>query len=77
MTWAKTKVEQDESENPISEDEYRRRKCHPNFKEHLQLEKIIAKNNKKEKFKGYVICSGLIYHAGDSIFHYLLKVFVF
>jgi adenylate kinase len=77
MNWAKTKVDQDEPEKAILEDEYRRRKCHPNFKEHLQLEKTIAKNNKKEKFKGYVICSGLVYHAGDSIFHYLLKVLEF
>jgi adenylate kinase len=71
MTWAKTEVE--EGDASIPEDEYRRRKPHPNFKEYCALEKKIVKFNKKEKFKGYVIAPGLIYHSGDSIFNFLLK----
>ncbi|KAI8897949.1 hypothetical protein BC833DRAFT_591684 [Globomyces pollinis-pini] len=73
MTWAKTKLDSEESETPFAEDEYRRRKPHPNFKNHLSFEKLLVKYSKKEKFKGFVIASGLVYHSGDSIFHYLFK----
>ncbi|KAJ3277144.1 Adenylate kinase 7 [Terramyces sp. JEL0728] len=73
MTWAKTKGDVDDPESAFAEDEYRRRKPHPNFKNHLAVEKNIVKYSKKEKFKGYVIASGLVYHAGSSIFHYLFK----
>jgi adenylate kinase len=75
MNWAKSKYDAEDPEASISEDEYRRRKCHPNFKTHMEVEKLVAKYSKKEKFKGYVIAAGLIYHVGDSIFHYLLKVY--
>ncbi|KAJ3260305.1 Adenylate kinase 7 [Boothiomyces macroporosus] len=73
MTWAKTKGDADDPEAAFAEDEYRKRKPHPNFKNHLAVEKNIVKLSKKEKFKGYVIAPGLIYHAGNSIFHYLFK----
>lgn len=73
MTWAKTKVEGDDSEASITEDEFRRRKCHPNFKAHLAVEKNIIKCGKKPNLKTYVIASGLVYHAGDCIFHYIFK----
>jgi len=74
MSWARTKVDPDDPETPIPEDEYRRRKPHPNFKAIAQLEKDIVKHSKKEKFKGYVVTPGLVYHSGDSIFHTLLKM---
>jgi adenylate kinase len=73
LTWAKTKVNEDDEEAAFAEDEYRKRKPHPNCKEHANLEKLIVKLSKKEMFKGYVVCPGLVYHAGDSIFHSLLK----
>ena len=73
MTWAKTKVENEDPETAIPEDEYRRRKPHPNFKGFAALEKTIVKHSKKEKFKGFVIAPGLVYHSGDSIFHSLFK----
>lgn len=73
MTWAKTKVDNEDPETSIPEDEYRRRKPHPNFKGFAALEKSIVKHSKKDKFKGYVIAPGLVYHAGDSIFHNFLK----
>ncbi|KAJ3391899.1 Adenylate kinase 7 [Lobulomyces angularis] len=73
MTWARTKMEQDDSEAFLSEDEYRRRKPHPNFKAHIAAEKTVMKVGKKSALKTYVVASGLIYHSGDSIFHYLLK----
>ncbi|KAJ3027297.1 UNVERIFIED_CONTAM: Adenylate kinase 7 [Siphonaria sp. JEL0065] len=73
MTWAKTKVDQDDPEAFLAEDEYRRRKPHPNYKNHIQIEKNIMKFGKKSSLKTYVIAAGLIYHAGDSIFHHILK----
>ena len=57
----------------MAEDEYRRRKPHPNFKSHLAVEKNIIKLGKKSTFKTFVIAAGLLYHAGDSLFHHFLK----
>ena len=34
MTWAKTKIENEDADS-LTEDEFRRRKAHPNFKNHL------------------------------------------
>jgi len=69
MTWARTKVE---DEN-LTEDEYRRRRAHPNFRDLLAAEKSIVKYGKKSSFKTYIVVPGLIYHSGDSIFHFLFK----
>ncbi|KAG4100288.1 hypothetical protein H8356DRAFT_1290277 [Neocallimastix lanati (nom. inval.)] len=69
MTWARTKVE---DEN-LTEDEYRRRRAHPNFRNLLAAEKSIVKFGKKSSFKTYIVVPGLIYHSGDSIFHFLFK----
>ncbi|KAJ3015879.1 Adenylate kinase 7 [Thoreauomyces humboldtii] len=73
MTWAKTKVDPDDPEAFLAEDEYRRRKPHPNFKAHLAAEKNIIKTGKKGALRTYVIAAGLIYHASDSIFHSMFK----
>lgn len=74
MTWAKTKTDPDDPEAPLIEDDYRRRKAHPNFKNHLEAEKSILKFGKKSSFSTFVIAPGLVYHSGDCIFHYLFKV---
>ncbi|KAJ3197257.1 Adenylate kinase 7 [Irineochytrium annulatum] len=74
MTWGKTKVDQDDPDAFLAEDEYRRRKPHPNFKGHIAAEKNIIKYGKKSALHTYVIAAGLIYHSGDSIFHYLFKL---
>ena len=74
MTWAKTKTEEEES---LTEDEYRKRRPHPNFKPHAQLEKSVVKYSKKEKFRGWVVAPGLLYHSGDSVFHHWIKVYIF
>ncbi|KAJ3016692.1 UNVERIFIED_CONTAM: Adenylate kinase 7 [Siphonaria sp. JEL0065] len=42
MTWAKTKVDQDDPEAFLAEDEYRRRKPCPNYKNHVQIEKLLC-----------------------------------
>ncbi|KAJ3332668.1 Adenylate kinase 7 [Blyttiomyces sp. JEL0837] len=73
MTWAKTKLDQDDPEAFLAEDEYRRRKPHPNFKNHIAIEKNVIKFGKKMALRTYVVAAGLVYHSGDSIFHYLFK----
>ncbi|TPX48909.1 adenylate kinase [Synchytrium endobioticum] len=73
MTWARTKGDADDPDTFVTEDEYRRRKSHPNFKKHNAVEKLIIKYGKKSSFKAYVVGAGLVYHAGESIFHYILK----
>ncbi|KAL7752798.1 hypothetical protein RI367_001800 [Sorochytrium milnesiophthora] len=74
MSWAKTKpVDPDDTETPIAEDEYRRRKPHPNFRTHVQLEKEFVKLAKKGCYTPYVVFAGHPYHIGDSIFHYMLQ----
>jgi len=37
---------QDDPEIPFTEDDYRRRKPHPNFKEHISAEKMVIKFGK-------------------------------
>ncbi|XP_061172744.1 adenylate kinase 7-like [Saccostrea echinata] len=76
MTWAKSKpLDPDDPEIPFTEDDYRRRKPHPNFKEHISAEKTVIKLGKTNKAKlvTYVVASGLTYGAEENIFHYLFK----
>ncbi|XP_045187456.1 adenylate kinase 7-like [Mercenaria mercenaria] len=76
MTWAKSKpLDPDDPEIPFTEDDYRRRKPHPNFKEHISAEKTVIKLGKtnKSKLVTYVVASGLTYGAEEQIFHYLFK----
>jgi adenylate kinase len=73
VTWAKTKPESEDGDGTITEDDYRRRKPHPNFKAHVEAEKEITKLSKKANVRSYVIAPGLVYHPGDSIFHYMFK----
>jgi hypothetical protein len=47
LTWAKTKAEGDDAEAAFAEDEYRRRKPHPNFKPHINAEKLVIKMGKE------------------------------
>merc|ERR1711963_247347 len=76
MTWAKSKpLDPDDPEIPFTEDDYRRRKPHPNFKEHISAEKTVIKLGKtnKAKLATYTVCAGLSYGADENIFHYLFK----
>ena len=60
---------------PFSEDEFRRRRAHPSFKEHHTAEKSITKlglTNKK-KLLTFVVASGLTYGMGENVFHYMFK----
>ena len=108
---------QEEPDIPFTEEDYRRRRPHPNFKEQIAAEKLTIKLGKtvcsprlslshthrqshtqqththslsliphvfslifnvcfkdKTKLCSYVIAAGLLYGAGEGIFHFLFKV---
>ncbi|XP_031567964.1 adenylate kinase 7-like [Actinia tenebrosa] len=76
MTWARSKpLDPDDPEIPFTEDDYRRRRAHPNFKPHISAEKLVIKFGKtnKAKFITYVVAPGLTYGGGEDIFHFLFK----
>ena len=66
---------QDDPEMPFTEEDYRKRKAHPNFKSHLSCEKLAIKLGKtnKSKLMTYVIAAGLMYGEGENLFHFLFK----
>ncbi|KAM4690935.1 adenylate kinase 7 [Rhinophrynus dorsalis] len=76
LTWARSKpLDPDDPEIPFTEDDYRRRKCHNNFKDHLSVEKLVIKLGKSNKgqFSTYVIAAGLPYGAEEGVLHTFFK----
>ncbi|KFQ39472.1 Adenylate kinase 7, partial [Mesitornis unicolor] len=76
MSWANSKPpDLEDPEIPFTDEDYHRRKCHPNFIDHINAEKLILKLGKtnKRKFSTYVVASGHQYGAGEGIFHYFFK----
>jgi adenylate kinase len=76
MTWARSKpLDPDDPEIPFTDDDYRRRKPHMNFKEHCAAEKLVIKLGKsnKNKLSTYVVAAGLVYGQGENAFHFLFK----
>ncbi|XP_062324567.1 adenylate kinase 7-like [Osmerus eperlanus] len=73
MTWALSTS--DDPELPFTEDDYRKKKPHPNFKEHTNLEKLLLKLGKvkKSKLTCYVVAAGLQYGMGENMFHFFFK----
>ncbi|XP_051909270.1 adenylate kinase 7a [Hippocampus zosterae] len=77
LTWAMTKKpETEEPEKFITEEEFRKRRPHPSFKHHNNMEKQVLKlgTGKKNKLKGYVLAAGIQYGKGENLFHYFYKV---
>ncbi|KAK5903275.1 hypothetical protein CgunFtcFv8_007071 [Champsocephalus gunnari] len=77
MTWAMTKSQNPEETNVLlTEEEFRRRRPHPNFKTHHNLEKLVLElgKGKRSKLTGYVVACGLQYGKGENVFHYFFKV---
>lgn len=79
MTWANTKpLNPDEPDLPFTEEDYRKRKPHPNFKEHIQCEKEVVmvkkKTKLKDKLKTLVICCGVTYGDEQGPLHHLFKM---
>ncbi|NXE27443.1 KAD7 kinase, partial [Ardeotis kori] len=76
MSWAKSKPpDPEDPEIPFTDEDYRTRKSHPSFIDHLDAEKLIIKLGKtnKHKFSTYVVASGHQYGAGEGILHYFFK----
>uniref|UniRef100_A0A8C5MSQ1 Nucleoside-diphosphate kinase n=1 Tax=Leptobrachium leishanense TaxID=445787 RepID=A0A8C5MSQ1_9ANUR len=76
MTWARSKsLDPDDPELPFTEDDYRRRKCHLDFKDHLSVEKLVIKLGKSNKglFSTYVVCSAVPCSAEEGILHSFFK----
>eukprot|EP00158_Paraphelidium_tribonemae_P006237 Partr_v1_DN27741_c0_g1_i1_m66865 putative NA len=82
MTWARCALV--DSESSLTEDEFRKRKAHPNFKWLIDLERSVAKLSSvkdvpadeeapEPAIKTYVIAAGLIYHPYDGLFHAMLE----
>ncbi|KAK2825840.1 hypothetical protein Q5P01_020054 [Channa striata] len=73
MTWARSKSH--DLEFPFTDEIFWQRKAHPNFSEHIDLEKKVAKMGKtnRELFSTYLVASGLQYGTGEQIFHYFFK----
>uniref|UniRef100_UPI003AACC047 adenylate kinase 7-like n=1 Tax=Centroberyx gerrardi TaxID=166262 RepID=UPI003AACC047 len=77
MTWACSKpADPDEPEIPFTDEDYRRRRTHPNFKRHIDLEKLTVKMGKTKStvFSTYVVASGLQYGMGEQVFHFIFKM---
>ncbi|XP_037606367.1 adenylate kinase 7a isoform X2 [Sebastes umbrosus] len=77
MTWVMTKPQNPEDTDfLLTEEEFIRRRPHPNFRNHNSLEKLVLKlgKGKKSKLTGYVVACGLQYGKGENLFHYFFKV---
>nr|XP_008505197.1 PREDICTED: adenylate kinase 7 [Equus przewalskii] len=76
MTWARSKsTDPDDSDIPFTEEDYRRRKQHPNFLDHINAEKMVLKFGKNaKKFVTYVVAAGLQYGLEGGILHTFFKI---
>ncbi|XP_027855700.1 adenylate kinase 7 isoform X2 [Xiphophorus couchianus] len=76
MTWAASiPLDPEDPELPFTDEIFYCRRAHPNFKKHIDLEKIVVKAGKsnREIFSTYVVASGLQYGMGEGIFHFFFK----
>ncbi|KAK1894346.1 Adenylate kinase 7 [Dissostichus eleginoides] len=73
MTWACSKPM--DPDVPFTDEIFWRRRAHPNFKQHIDLEKRVVKMGKTNRtmFSTYVVASGLQYGLGEQLFHFFFK----
>ncbi|XP_063765766.1 adenylate kinase 7 isoform X2 [Eleginops maclovinus] len=73
MTWACSKPV--DPDVPFTDEIFRRRRAHPNFRQHIDLEKRVVKMGKSNRtlFSTYVVASGLQYGLGEQVFHFFFK----
>ncbi|XP_046399944.1 adenylate kinase 7-like [Ischnura elegans] len=77
LTWAQTKpIDLDEPDEPFTEDDYRLRRAHQNYKNHLALEKEVIKIGKKHKkdLKTIVVACGITYGLEENMLGILFKL---
>ncbi|CAN9502021.1 unnamed protein product [Ophioblennius macclurei] len=75
MTWAAFKSPDPEDPDVLTDEGFKSRKAHPNFRQHIDLEKKVYKVGQldQKKFSTYVVASGLQYGMGEQIFHHFFK----
>ncbi|XP_034714380.1 adenylate kinase 7 [Etheostoma cragini] len=73
MTWACSKPLSPDA--IFTDEEYRKRRSHPNFIQHIDLERRVVKMGKTNRtlFSTYVVASGLQYGMGEQVFHFFFK----
>lgn len=79
MTWAFTKpLDPADPDLPFTEADYRKRKPHPSYKEHIQCEREVVTVKKianlKSKLRTLVICCGITYGEEEGPLHYFFKM---
>eukprot|EP00053_Salpingoeca_punica_P023012 m.215936 g.215936 ORF g.215936 m.215936 type:complete len:681 (+) comp44039_c0_seq1:53-2095(+) len=76
LTWGRTPpTDPEDPDIPLTEDEYRRRRPHATYKNHINVEKVVVKCGKDAgMFKTFVIASGLQYGMGENGLHSLFKM---
>ncbi|NWQ75259.1 KAD7 kinase, partial [Columbina picui] len=77
MSWAQSKPpDPEDPEIPFTDEDFRKRKAHPNFVDHINAEKLILKLGKtnKRKFLTYIVASGHPYGAEEGVLHYFFKI---
>lgn len=84
LTWALTKpnliTNEEEEENEMNgflfEEDYRRRRAHPNYCKHKLLERDVIWLQKRCKpyIKSLVFCPGMTYGGRNYVFHYIFKL---
>ncbi|XP_041809761.1 adenylate kinase 7 isoform X2 [Chelmon rostratus] len=76
MTWACSKpFDPEDPDLPFTDEMFWRRRAHPNFKKHIDLEKRVVKLGKTNRtlFSTYVVASGLQYGMGEQVLHFFFK----
>ncbi|CAO1359963.1 unnamed protein product [Diamesa tonsa] len=72
MTWSQTVIT---SEEPLTDADYRKRRSHPCFMEHMLLEREVMNAQKRHIhcLRTLVVCPGIIYGGKEDILHFIFK----
>eukprot|EP00003_Mantamonas_plastica_P025741 TRINITY_DN5110_c0_g1_i7.p1 TRINITY_DN5110_c0_g1~~TRINITY_DN5110_c0_g1_i7.p1 ORF type:complete len:784 (+),score=355.99 TRINITY_DN5110_c0_g1_i7:218-2353(+) len=73
LSWQRTIPYAEEDEDPvIHEEEFKRRKAHPEYQANKDVEKVVAKA-RSETLLTYVVGAGLVYGQEESMLHYYFR----
>ncbi|XP_039281957.1 adenylate kinase 7 isoform X2 [Nilaparvata lugens] len=76
MTWSETPpLDPEEPDEPLTEKMFTKRRYHPNYLDHYNLERevLAAAKRMQGKFNAVIISAGVIYGYEQSTLHYLFK----